>query len=520
MCVEVNLISFVVLDTYEQKTDWPKDVIYLSFSSWNDYWFRTLFNVTYIDNEMQSHELGQIKIGFVGQDSEKPTLEVIESSFIKLDRRFFSLAESVDFYKNLYSFGKHFGDEVLINLNCVLTSRDVMRRAGTEEVFLKSLLRGVHIATLSKQLGRIRRGDSVLTPFNFNFYRPDDVFSSIRLEFEVIPDSLPPTNIHTLIGRNGLGKTTILHGMVNAVVKDRSDSETGVFLDYFDEKVSRNFFSAVISIAFSAFDPFVFFDEEEYGNEKGNKKYNPRYHYIGLKGAQKNDLSENDFLDDLFARCAESIYRIFSNDAKRDLWFAAMNDLESDDNFKELNVQGLIVCESNELIDKCILTMESMSSGHAIVFISITMLVDRLQEKTLVLFDEPESHLHPPLLAALVRVMSTLLSRRNGVAIIATHSPVVVQEVPRSCCWVLTRYGDVVDCSRPSIETFAENVGVITKEVFKLEMEKSGYHSLLKKQVDKGYSYEKILHTFGGKLGFEGKAVLVSMVALRDESIN
>lgn len=47
------------------------------------------------------------------------------------------------------------------------------------------------------------------------------------------------------------------------------------------------------------------------------------------------------------------------------------------------------------------------------------------------LIDEPEGHLHPPLLSAFVRALSELLVNRNGVAIIATHSPVVLQEVPR-----------------------------------------------------------------------------------------
>jgi predicted ATP-dependent endonuclease of OLD family len=69
-----------------------------------------------------------------------------------------------------------------------------------------------------------------------------------------------------------------------------------------------------------------------------------------------------------------------------------------------------------------------MSSGHAIVLLTITRLVATVEEKTLVLLDEPESHLHPPLLSAFIRALSDLLYDRNGVAIIATHSPVVLQE--------------------------------------------------------------------------------------------
>ena len=133
--------------------------------------------------------------------------------------------------------------------------------------------------------------------------------------------------------------------------------------------------------------------------------------------------------------------------------------------------------------------------------------------------DEPESHLHPPLLSAFIRALSNLLSRRNGIAIIATHSPVVVQEIHKNCCWVLTRFGDEMKCARPSVETFAENVGTLTKEVFKLEMERSGYHKILKDQVDKGLSFEDINHRFKRKIGFEGQAILMSMIILRDNDI-
>jgi predicted ATP-dependent endonuclease of OLD family len=63
-----------------------------------------------------------------------------------------------------------------------------------------------------------------------------------------------------------------------------------------------------------------------------------------------------------------------------------------------------------------------LSSGHKVVLLTTTRLVETVEERTLVLLDEPEAHLHPPLLAAFVRALSDLLINRNGVAIIATPS--------------------------------------------------------------------------------------------------
>ena len=157
-----------------------------------------------------------------------------------------------------------------------------------------------------------------------------------------------------------------------------------------------------------------------------------------------------------------------------------------------------------------------MSSGHALVLLTITKLVETVEEKTLVLLDEPESHLHPPLLSAFTRALSDLLVNRNGVAIVATLSPVVLQEVPKSCVSILRRTRLVSNVDRPENETFAENVGVLTREVFGLEVSKSGFHDLLAGSVYEGKSYEEIEQEYHYQLGFEGKAILRSMIAIRD----
>src|SRR5690606_8000124 len=111
----------------------------------------------------------------------------------------------------------------------------------------------------------------------------------------------------------------------------------------------------------------------------------------------------------------------------------------SDDSFAEMGLDKLFETSADDAITKARQTIRLMSSGHKIVLLTITRLVSTVEEKTLVLLDEPESHLHPPLLSAFTRALSDLLLSRNGVAIVATHSPVVTQEVPMTCVWILTR---------------------------------------------------------------------------------
>ncbi|MGO0305261.1 AAA family ATPase [Endozoicomonas acroporae] len=174
--------------------------------------------------------------------------------------------------------------------------------------------------------------------------------------------------------------------------------------------------------------------------------------------------------------------------------------------------------KNEDLSNQARKTIRRTSSGHAVVLLTITRLVATVEEKTLVLLDEPESHLHPPLLSAFVRSLSELLYDRNGVAIIATHSPVVLQEIPKTCVWKVNRVGLATTVNRPDIETFGENVGVLTREIFGLEVVKSGFHDLLVKSVKRGGSYEQIIQEYNHQLGLEARAILKALVTHRDRS--
>jgi AAA domain, putative AbiEii toxin, Type IV TA system/beta-keto acid cleavage enzyme len=160
---------------------------------------------------------------------------------------------------------------------------------------------------------------------------------------------------------------------------------------------------------------------------------------------------------------------------------------------------------------------KNLSSGHKIVLLTITRLVETVEEKTLVLLDEPEAHLHPPLLSAFVRALSDLLINRNGVAVIATHSPVVLQEVPQSCVWKIRRTGSRSVAERPDVQTFGENVGLLTREVFGLEVTQSGFHKMLRDAIAELPDYPAVVRKFNGELGDEARAIVQGLLAARDD---
>ena len=238
---------------------------------------------------------------------------------------------------------------------------------------------------------------------------------------------------------------------------------------------------------------------------------------MGLKDCSDESGTLLKSINDLHDEFISSLRQCIQSRDKLNRWVSAISTLESDENFAEMNLSDLTQYSGDDLKSRAKSTLKRMSSGHAIVLLTITKLVAKVEEKTLVLLDEPESHLHPPLLSALTRALSELLYNRNGVAIIATHSPVVLQEVPKSCVWKITRSRLSLSSTRPEIETFGENVGTLTREVFGLEVTKSGYHTILAKDVHSGHGYDTIVDNFQGRLGFEAKAILRAMVSNRDD---
>ena len=157
-----------------------------------------------------------------------------------------------------------------------MLNQEAMEVARNEDVFKTSLLRDVNINTIQGQFLRIVNGLSPLTKFDFQFVRKDHEFSDLNIESKLVPESLPPSNIHALIGKNGLGKTTLLNEMINSTVGKRKPPNAYFEAAYIG-KVNENYFSTVISVSFSAFDPFNPISEQS------NPLLGTCYYYIGLK---------------------------------------------------------------------------------------------------------------------------------------------------------------------------------------------------------------------------------------------
>jgi predicted ATPase len=468
------------------------------------------------DKDGERHAIGGVKIGqfAMAEGQRRPR---IREAFDTLDERFFSLGQDDSYYDDLNRLGNAIRDRVLQGLRDVALDNDLFDRALNEDVTGTSLLRSVARSTVTGQFHRMALGGVRLTDYEFSYTarRHTKRSDPLTLSFTVAPESYPPTNVHVLIGRNGVGKTTLLNDMAQAIVDEDADAaDVGAFTAQLDEFNDR-LFTSLVSVTFSAFDPF------EPLPSRQNKSEGVQYAYIGLKhvGPGRDGKPRPPKSPDALSTDFGNSVLICRQGARVGRWRRALEMLQANPIFRDTEVSSLarsgvgvddIKVEARRLFKR-------LSSGHKIVLLTITRLVETVEEKTLVLLDEPEAHLHPPLLSAFVRALSDLLINRNGVALIATHSPVVLQEVPQSCVWKIRRTGTRSVAERPEVQTFGENVGLLTREVFGLEVTQSGFHKMLRDAVAELPDYDRVVRRFNDELGDEARAIVQGLLAARDD---
>ena len=494
---------------------------------WDDWFeFETMYILYYLDEEGAKHRVGEVKIGQFGMEKGQRSPN-LPSAFESLDEQLFSLGQGSAYYDELNELGHDVREQILRSMNDVAYEPELFERALFERVTGVSLLRSVPRASVRGQLARMARGGARVTRFKFSYKMPqmDGGDVSPTIDFNVMPDSQPPTNLHVLIGRNGVGKTFTLNGMTKALLEGPSAS-TGTFAIKDDplslEEVADEF-STLVSVTFSAFDPF------DPLPLKRDQSEGIQYHYVGLKQQTKNkDGSQRAPKDHkrLAQDFATSLKIIMSIESTRLRWVKAVQILESDPLFKRAEVWSLADMHTDSLDDyendegfdkhfrdRAVFIFDKFSSGHKIVLLTITRLVETVTERALVLMDEPEAHLHPPLLSAFVRSVSDLMIDRNAVAIIATHSPVILQEVPKNCVWKIRRSGLSLAAERPKIQTFGENVGLLTHEVFGLEVTESGFYLRLAEVAARLDSFEDVIEHFSDQIGSEGRALVRAILS-------
>ncbi|SED79287.1 AAA domain-containing protein, putative AbiEii toxin, Type IV TA system [Burkholderia sp. WP9] len=110
----------------------------------------------------------------------------------------------------------------------------------------------------------------------------------------------------------------------------------------------------------------------------------------------------------------------------------------------------------------------SLSSGQLSFIRLAVQLCTFIENGSLVLMDEPETHLHPNLITGLVAMLDRILRLTGSIAIAATHSAYLVREVPQSQVHIIRQpeASGPVEILKPRLRTFGADVGAISHFVF------------------------------------------------------
>lgn len=523
------------------------DTVCLEYIHYDDYGYCTSFRAYYIGplTDFIIKELGYVKIGHIklekhvrpgtslnGYESYSIFSLMPTDYFNELSDSFFSLGEDISYYKNIAEL---FGDNLYKyceNLQDLAYDFDKFNELyeSRETSLINSLMRSLHYPNV-EQFNRIVNGEAELTRYNITF-----TYEEQEILINVIPNSLPPSNIHVLIGRNGVGKTWILYHMMHAILCNMNlnlkncQSNKYTLNDKFKIYSDSNTFAGAIGVSFSVFDDafssinyeqLVELNTDSLSPQQSQIKddFEKKYKYIGLiHKNQKDGRTKIKSVDNLADEFEEIINKIKKSNEKRKLYLEMCEQLCTDPMF---NDNGFIVLLNDfyqnniksELVTK---QFKRLSSGHMIIILSLTLLCESIFEKTIVLIDEPETHLHPPLLSTYIRTLSFLLRKKNAVAIIATHSPIVVQEVPRRCVTKIERTQADMYFTRPDIESFASNTDSLTREIFGYEVIKTGFYKLLEDEIED--SFDKTFLKFDEQIGFLGQIMIQRLIGKRGDN--
>lgn len=485
--------------------------------NWDDFSYKTTFYATIHLSREETIELGSVKI--FEQNQQGGLTPLPRRPFRRLGENFCSLGTELEYYEKLFKMGKPIYQAYLEGLQDAAYSDDIRARFEDFEGFQVSLLRFSGAERTISDASRLftrkistarKKGRGFVMRFKTQVTAHSTPFI---VDFNFRRKGPLPNRINVLIGYNGTGKTRMLANLATVA----SGYGYSKKIDLLEKRAGRFIgtpppFKSVVVVSYSAFDTFAIPGKtvlEKRRLESDGGIFG--YVYCGLR--ERIDGSDEEAyrlknLEEIEQEFLIALKRIRKSE-RMSILLDILMPLLHDASFQRI---GLTDFYSNRDELSLLGLYQQLSSGHKVVIKMMAELTAHLDDMnpTLVLIDEPETHLHPPLLAALLKSIRICLDQFDGYAVISTHSPVVLQETPSKYVQVLKRIGDSSQATQCSIETFGENISVITEEVFKFDDGSTDWHDTLKSLAFK-HSADEIEEMFGRRLGFGARSYIASV---------
>ncbi|WP_458425596.1 AAA family ATPase [Methylorubrum extorquens] len=383
--------------------------------------------------------------------------------FDRLDDHYCSLAVELSFYEKLSEIGDEFARLSLIALQDAAYNPSIWSRFESDSCFEASLLRNKSYAIEMRDKVRsmFQEDSKLIETFSYEVQLPG-ASNAHTIQFDFLKTKALPNRLNIIAGTNGSGKTQLLARL--AIELTGITSEEGGIAELEKRQTAGRVtptpsFYSVIAISFNPFDQF------ERPTESPKSLF--KYAYCGIRKPD-NSIYSQDELVTLLRQLVEGAEEWQRNLLRR----AARNVLG------EAEFLRFFTDERTE-------RYAALSAGQKIVLNTLAYLVTYLKPRALVLLDEPETHLHPSLMAALLTELTTILAEMDSYAIVATHSPIIAQQVPSRYINVIRRNEDgIIDISSPDIECFGESLSDITNALFDTREYERDYTHLIDKLID------------------------------------
>jgi predicted ATPase len=511
------LIKVVKWNRGKIRTEDSRIDFYLEQNNWNDYNFYTtyaLYLAAKHTKDGQPALISSVKILKKGQQELEKYL-LGEEPFNELGEEFCSMGINLDYYERIAQLEKPLAEQILKAMRDFIIYPEFKSGFEDEPGLKVSLMRDISskddLFLLAPML--VNNDFNTLLSLELKFtFHSTGLKQPIEFDFDAptygeFKGTSLPNRIIAIIGRNGSGKSTLLAKLARVAFASSRDRVDDVLQQVGVITPIGIGFPRILTIAYSAFDSFKvpgihYKEKEQIAKDIDNAT--GRYIFCGVRNIVKelseelrtmdllqqkklpdksilSDRQENTILKHNTELADEfvQLIAIINIENRHPLYNGVMTILKEEPSLHILKSFNLIESPATEVKQFFI----NLSTGHKFVLHCMISMVTHIEAKSLVLFDEPETHLHPPLLAILMKAIRWILNQRNSFMIVATHSPVVLQETLRKHVLVIRREEDVIEMKTPDIQTFGENIGAITTAVFALSTDVTDYHDVLDKMI-------------------------------------
>lgn len=495
---------------------------YIELDAWDDYSYHVLYHLhaTQRLTGTVNEYLGYIKFMHPGQTgAEIYALEkrMGEKPFTEVPEDFVGLTFSMGVYRGLNRYIQDTDARagIVDQLHLILDKESpYYQMVKDDPCFVNGVLRDTTMENFALQkaqslllakacLYNLRNESFEFKLNNADEFVPFD-FTCLNDE-DFVPDErklMVPNGCVVFIGGNGSGKSTAMYKLAKLMYAEIDKRHKPEYKEYIGELKPNNVgVSKMIVVSYSPFDNFMLPAWDEKPEVSAG-----RFIYCGIRNYiaerdlilqdldGKNEQSEEVILADrqnrtilksiqeLANEFVEQFAKLEQNDKRRTIWEAIAESAE--ELHPELSKAMSLISfgpDNGSRFEQ----FKNLSTGNKYIFHMLATVIGNIEDDSLILFDEPENHIHPPLLSFLLSAIRRILYKYNSVVFISTHSPVIVQETFANNVYVIRRIGDGVTMTHPKIETYGANIGEITSEVFNLTSDNISYYKLF------GYLYSK-----------------------------